>query len=132
MGKTIQLTVWVDNTPGQMARIARALAKARVNITAFTAYETENGNPIRLLVTNPVKAKLALQALDLRVTEDKVLRLTLADRPGQLAAISERLAQLNINVEYAYASIGKGAKQGDLVLAVSDLNGAIRALKDAR
>ena len=131
MGKTKQLTVWVENTPGQMARIARALAKARVNITAFTAYEMEGSSPIRLLVTNPVKAKRALQALDLRVTEDEVLRLTLPDRPGQLAAISERLAKLNINVEYAYATMSKGAKKGDLVLAVSDLTGAIRALKDA-
>jgi hypothetical protein len=131
MGTTKQLTVWVENNPGQMARIGKALAKARVNITAFTAYESGSETPIRLLVTNPAQARKVFQDLDLRVTEEDVLRLTLADKPGTLAEIGARLAQAHINVDYAYTTLAKGTKKADLVLAVSDLAGALKALKGA-
>ncbi len=130
MNKAKQISVWVESAPGQIARVARALAKARVNITAFTAYGTGGESPIRMLVTNPTKARKALRDLDLRVTEEHVLRITLPDKPGALADVGERLAKANINVDYAYATVAKGGRKADLVLAVSDLVGAVRALKD--
>lgn len=129
MHRTKQVSVWVDSTPGQIARVASALAKARINITAFTAYGTGGESPIRLLVTSPARAKKALRDLDLRVTEEDVLRLTLPDKPGTLATVGERLAQAQINIDYSYATVAKGSKEADLILAVSDLAGATKALK---
>jgi hypothetical protein len=129
MEKAKQITVWVENRQGQLARIASALADAKVNITAFAAYGAGNESPIRLLVKNPVKARKALVALGARLTEEDVLRLTLPDKPGQLAVVSRRLAEQNINVEYAYETVAAGARKADLVLSVSDLAGALRALR---
>ncbi len=129
MSKTKQISVWVDSTPGQIARVARALAKSRINITAFTAYGTGGESPIRMLVTSPAKAKKVLRDLDLRVTEEDVLRLTVPDKPGTLAEVCERLAQAHINIDYSYATVAKGTKNADLVLAVSDPAGATKALK---
>jgi hypothetical protein len=129
MSKARQVSVWVDSTPGQIARVARALARARINITAFTAFCTGGESPIRLLTSSPARAKKVLRALDVRVTEEEVLRLTLPDRPGNLAKIGERLAQAHINVAYSYATVAEGAEKSDLVLAVSDLAGAAKALK---
>ena len=108
---------------------ARALARARINITAFTAYGTGGESPIRLLVTSPARAKKVLRDLDMRVTEEDVLRLTLPDKPGTLAMVGERLAQAHINIDYSYETVAKGSKTADLVLAVSDLAGAAKALK---
>jgi len=129
MGKTKQVSVWVDSTPGQLARIGQALAKAKINITAFTAYGTGGESPVRLHVTSPAKAKKVLRALDLRVTEEDVLRLTLPDKPGKLAEVGQRLAQAHVNIDYAYSAVAKGAKKTDLIMAVSDLAGATKALK---
>jgi hypothetical protein len=130
MSKARQVTAWVDSSPGQIARVARALAKARINITAFTSYGSGSAIPIRLLVNSPSRARKALRELDLRVTEEDVLRLTLPDKPGNLAEIAERLAEAHINIDYSYATVAKGEKQSDLVLAVSDLAGALKVLKD--
>ncbi len=129
MTKTKQVSVWVDSTPGQIARIARALARARINITAFTAYGTGGESPIRLLVSSPARAKTVLRNLDLRVTSEDVFRLTLPDKPGTLAAVGERLAQAHINIDYSYATVAKGGKKADLVLAVSPKVGARKARK---
>ncbi len=130
MGKTKQVSVWVESTPGQLAKISRALAKARIDITAFTAYGTGGESPIRMHVSSPAKAKKVLRSLDFRVTEEDVLRLTLPDKPGKLAEVGERLAKAHINIDYAYASVTKGGKKADLIMAVSDLAGAGKALKD--
>ena len=129
MSKARQVSVWVDSSPGQIARVARALARARIDITAFTSYGSGNEIPIRLLVNSPSRARKVLRELDLRVTEEDVLRLTLPDKPGTLSEITERLAQAHINVEYCYATAAKGTKKSDLVLAVSDLAGAMKVLK---
>ncbi|MBZ5514223.1 MAG: ACT domain-containing protein [Acidobacteriia bacterium] len=129
MAKAKQITVWVESTPGQLAKIAKALGDAKVNITAFTAYGTGGESPIRLQVTSPATAKRVLQGLGLRITEEEVLRVTLADKPGILAEVASRLGKAGINVDYAFGSVAKGAKKADVVLAASDLAGAAKALR---
>jgi hypothetical protein len=129
MSKARQVSVWVDSSPGQIARVARALARARIKITAFTCYGSGSEIPVRLLVNSPARANKVLRELDLRVTEEEVLRLTLPDKPGMLAEITERLAKAHINIDYSYAAVAKGEDQFDLVLAVSDLAGAMKVLK---
>ncbi len=129
MAKAKQLTAWVENTPGQLGRIAKALGDAKLNITAFTAYGPGGEGSIRLQVSSQAKAKKVLQDLGIRTTEEEVLRLTVADKPGLLGEIGARLGQANINVEYAYATVVKGGKKADVVLRVSDLAGASKALR---
>jgi len=130
MSRVKQVSVWVDSAPGQIARVARALARARISITAFTAYGSGGESPLRMLVTSPARAKKVLRDLDLRVTEEDVLKLTLPEKPGTLAQVAERLAQAHINIDYSYATVATGSKKANLVLAVSDLAGAAKALKD--
>ena len=129
MAKAKQLTAWVESKPGELGRIAQALGNAKVNITAFTCWSTGGESPIHLQVSSPAKAKKVLQDLGIRVTEEEVLRVTLSDKPGLLGMVGERLAKANINVEYAYASLAKGSRKADVVLAVSDLAGGSKALR---
>jgi hypothetical protein len=129
MTKAKQVTAWVESTPGQLGRIAKALGDSKVNITSFSAYGTGGESPIRLQVSSPSKAKKILQDLGLRVTEEEVLRLTVSDKPGMLGDIGNRLGSAGINVDYAYASVAKGGRKADVVLGVSDLAGAAKALR---
>jgi hypothetical protein len=129
MAKAKQITAWMESQPGQIGRIAKALGDAKVNITGFTAYGTGGESPIRLQVSSPAKAKKVLQGLGVRVTEEEVLRLTLADKPGILGEVGSRLGQANINVDYAYGSVAKGGRKADVVLGVTDLVGATKALR---
>jgi len=129
MPKVKQLTAWVESTPGQLGKIGKALGEAKVNITAFVAYGMGGESPIRLQVSSPAKAKKALQGLGVRVTEEDVLRLTVADKPGILGEIGSRLGAANINIDYAYSTVSKGGRKTDVVLGVSDLAGAVKALR---
>ncbi len=129
MPKVKQITVWVESKPGELGRITQALGNAKINITAFSCWSTGGESPVHLQVASPAKAKKVLQDLGVRITEEEVLRVTLPDKPGALGGVGVRLAQANINVEYAYSAVGAGAKKADVVLAVSDLAGAVKALR---
>jgi len=132
MAKAKQLTVWVESTPAQLGRIVKALSAARVNITAFTCATQPGDCPLRLQVSQHAKARKILQDLGLRVTEEEVLRFTVADKPGVLAEIGARLGQAAINIEYAYGAVAEKSRRADLVLSVSDPEGAQRILKDLK
>ncbi len=127
MAKVKQLTAWIENTPGELGRIAQALGEAKVDITAFTAYGSGASCPIRLQVSNQDKAKEILRGLGIRVTEEEVLRVTLAGKPGLLGRLATRLGEAHINVEYGYATVTQGRKV-DMVLSVSDVGGARKIL----
>jgi len=129
MAKAKQLTVWVESRPGGLGRVAKALGDAKVNITGFVCHTSAGESPIRLLVSSPAKAKKVLQNLGVRISEEEVLRLTLADKPGMVGEVGDRLGRANINVDYAYASVAAGGKKADLILGVSDLAAAARALR---
>jgi len=129
MTKVKQVTAWIESKPGELGRIAEALGKAKINISAVTCWSAGGENPVHLLVSSPAKAKKVLQELGVRVTEEEVLRITLPDKPGALGEIGVLLGGGNINIEYAYASVPTGGKKADLVLSVSDVVGASKALR---
>jgi hypothetical protein len=119
MAKTTQLTLTLESKPGVLAKIARTLADASVNITALCAAETAGRGKIRMLVSDPARAKEALKAAKYRPGEEPALALTLEDRPGALARITEKLAQAKINIKCAYAT-PTGGGSAMVVLTVSN------------
>ena len=129
MPKAKQITAWVESKPGELGRITEVLGKAKVNITAFSAWSLTGESPVHFLVSSPVKAKKVLEGLGIRCTEEEVLCITLSNQPGKLGEAGARLAAANINVDYGYATVAEGGKKAGVVLAVSDLAGASKALR---
>ncbi|MBI4241000.1 MAG: ACT domain-containing protein [Candidatus Rokubacteria bacterium] len=123
MAKTTQLTLTLESKPGVLAKVSRTLADAGVNITAICAAETTGRGKIRMLVSDPARAKEALKAAKLRCGEEPALTLALEDRPGALARVAEKLAQAKINIRCAYATTA-GAGTTTVVLTVSNADKA--------
>ena len=119
MAKTTQITLTLQSKPGVLAKVARTLASAGVNITAVCAAETAGRGKIRLLVSDPARAKEALKAAKYSPGEEPALTLTLEDRPGALAQVAEKLAQAKINIKCAYATT-TGGGSATVVLAVAN------------
>lgn len=123
MAKTTQLTLTLESKPGVLARISRALADAGVNITALCAAEATGRGKLRMVVTDPARAKEALRAAKFRCGEEPALALTLEDRPGALARVAEKLAQAKINIKCAYATT-TGTGGASVILSVSNVDKA--------
>ena len=128
MPKTTQLTLTLESKPGVLAKICQALAGAGVNIIALCAAETAGRGKIRMVVSDPARAKDALKAAKLRCGEEPALMLTLEDRPGALARVADKLAAGKVNIKCAYATTGGAGGTATVVLSVPNVDKAAALL----
>ncbi len=124
MPVTQQLNVTAANRPGALARIAEVLAKNKINITGLDSSGPQR--LIRLLVSNPARAKRALLKAGLKVRTEDVVVVTLADKPGALARTARKLANRRVNINYAYGTVARGGKRAAIVLGVAKPRRAAR------
>ncbi len=119
MAKVKQLTVSLENRPGTLAHMAKALADAKVNIVALLNSTSGAQGWAQVVVDNANQAKKALGAAGLSYTEGTLEQVELPNKPGALAQLAGRLAKKGINIDSAYATMPKGAKKAVVVLATS-------------
>ena len=125
MSKTIkQISLFSENKPGRLAKISDVLGKEKINIRAFTIAESGDFGIIRLVVDNPDAAHSVLKREGFTVSETEVIAVEISDEPGSLKDVAELFAEGSINIDYAYAFIGKNQK-AILIVRVSYLNSAL-------
>ena len=125
-----QLAVFLANRPGALARVCEALANAEINIHALATSDTVDHSVVRMVVNDPTKALMLLGEAGVLALETEVLMIETASEPGALAKIAERLAEAEINIEYAYLAGGRGTEKGLIVLRPSDVEKAQTALRN--
>jgi hypothetical protein len=125
-----QLAVFLANRPGALARVCEALANAEINIQALATSDTVDHTVVRMVVSDPTKALMLLGEAGVLALETEVLTIETASEPGVLAKIAERLAEVNLNIEYAYLAGGRMAEKGLIILRPSDVEKARRVLQD--
>jgi hypothetical protein len=100
--------------------MAKVLADAKVNISALLLSSTAGSQgSAQVVVDDMRKAKKALEQALLPYTEGTVEEFELANKPGALAELTEKLAKKGINIDSAYASMPKGAKKAVVLVATS-------------
>ena len=127
MEKAIQLSVAMENTPGQLGRLCRVLAQANVNIRGISVSDAADVSTVRLLASNPTAAKKALREVGVQFVSQEVLVLDLEDKPGALERVTTRLGEAGVNIHYLYGT-GDSGHKGMMVLRVSDVDRARQAL----
>ena len=123
MAKATQFCVGLDNKPGTLARLCAALRRAKVNIEAITVADNAECSWVRLVAAPAAAAKAALTKGRFNFCTQRVLALSVANRPGELARIAAKLARARVNINYVYGSNAK-VPSSTLVLSVSDLDRA--------
>ena len=124
-----QLAVFLANRPGALARVCEALAKAEINIHALATSDTVDHSVVRMVVSNPTKALMLLGEAGVLALESDVLMIEAENEPGMLGKIAEQLAEADVNIEYAYLAASPKAAKGLIILRLSDLDKAQRALR---
>lgn len=96
-----QFVVQVDDRPGALAHVARALGARGVNIEHIAgvgAAEGGGGGLVILSVSDDGEAREVLRSAGYRFSEEEELLITIPDTPGSLAAASQHLADAHVNV----------------------------------
>ena len=125
---TKQLAIFLDNLPGMLARLADALAEAKINIYAIATSDTVDHSVIRLVVSDYRRALHVFEEHGTLVVEDDVLLIDGSNKPGQLAQIARKLAEAKINIEYCYSATPPDAKKGLMIMRVSNAAKALKVL----
>ena len=107
-----EVTAYLENKPGRLAKICSALAQEKVDIRALSVMETDGPSVLRFITTDLETTKNVLTSLGTEFRIAEVLAVQIENRTGSLARVLEKLAEEHINVEYAYASTHRGAGQG--------------------
>jgi hypothetical protein len=118
MAKTKQFTVSVENRPGAVAAIARALGNAKVNILALLGTAQGTSGAVELVVEDPRRAKKALDEAGLTYRETTAEEYELQNKPGALARCLDKLAAKGVNLNSICATAAKGGKKAVLVYTV--------------
>src|SRR6202011_6045296 len=98
MGRDLTLRLTADRA-GELAKLSQTLSSAGVNIEGVAEVE----GVVHVLARDPSAARSALRAGGYTIDgELEVLILPMTDRPGELAMITQRLADASVNVRFVY------------------------------
>jgi hypothetical protein len=102
---TKEFTIRMDNRPGSLGRVCRALANRGVNIMAFQSIPSQQTILVCIVADNPTAAQSVLDQEGIVHTEAEVVQVELSNQPGELARAASKLAEANININYAYCGV---------------------------
>ena len=129
--KIRQLSLFLENRPGQLRAPCKALGDAGIDIVTMSLADTQQFGILRLLVKEPERAKRVLEEAGVVVNLTDVLALDVPDHPGGLAEVLEAFEQAALSVEYMYP-FGAQARgtHATLVFRLEDPDHAARVLKE--
>jgi hypothetical protein len=112
-----ELSLRLQNSPGALGGVCRALSNEHVNILALSVEAT---GQLRLVVDNHLHAAALLRERHHNVSERDVVVLALSNAPGSLGTTLKLLSDAGINVEYVYGGAGDGGSSASVVLGVDN------------
>jgi hypothetical protein len=131
MASRRQLSVFLANRPGALSRVGEAFREAGINIQGITVADAVDHAVVRMVVDMPAEAIDILEERGGMVFDEYVLEVSLPNRPGAFAELAAKLADEDINIDYAYGTLQtKEATGATLYLHVTDLERAERVLAD--
>ena len=122
-----EFKVYVQDKPGELARVTEALAARSVNIRAIASEGSKEQSFLRVVTNDVATTQKALDAAGLKYTLAEIVVMELLDRPGELSKVARRLARNGVNVESIYIL---GSKDGitEIAIVASDVEKAKRAI----
>jgi hypothetical protein len=121
------VTVVLNDEPGQLATLGEATGAAGVNIEGMCAFTGEGRGIIHLLIADDAveRAVAALERAGMGVADRReVLVVDAANKPGSLGELARELSASGVNIELLYTTFG-GVR---IVIATDDMDSARAAL----
>ena len=109
-----QFVVQLDNRPGELAHLARALGARGINITHISCAGTGQLACAFMTTEKEDETRAVLRGLGHEFLEGATVVIDVLDRPGGLADVAERLAAAGVNI---LGTLCIGHREGVLEMA---------------
>lgn len=123
-----QISLSLDNTPGQFSTVIDFLAEHSINVIALSVADAADVSAVRFVANDPDKAIGVLKSHGYSVKPKEVLAVEAPKHPGGLNAILRPLKAANINVNYLYTCLTRADKTV-LIVDVNNMEEAIAVLR---
>jgi hypothetical protein len=124
-----QISVFVENKKGRLARITEVLGQGGVDLIALSIADTTNFGIMRCIVSNPDKAIAMLKEHDFTASTTEVIVAEVVDKPGGLSHVLDLLDKSDISVEYLYSFVRTKSENALILFRVEDVAAAVETLK---
>lgn len=123
-----QISLSLDNTPGQFSTVIDFLGENGINVIAVSVADATDVSAVRFVANDPDKAINVLKSHGYSAKLKEVLAVEAPKHPGGLNAILRPLKVANINVNYLYTCLTRG----DNTVLIVDVNRMEEAIKVLR
>src|SRR5438132_1637373 len=120
--------IHVTDRPGEIARVATALARKDVNIKSMAGMVFGHQGVMRVIADDIEAARSALREANIRFEECELVTVLLENKAGELGEIASKLSNAGLNVQAVYV-IGLDGDLVELAFAVDDAKKAKKALE---
>ncbi len=124
-----QISVFVENRPGQLGKITKILKKNNVDIRAFSVSDTVEFGILRLIVNKPELAAQVLRDGGFTAQTTDVVVAVMKDRIGAFDEIVTYLGAEGIDICYVYSFIGEIAATGRVAIRTDNMEKTFDILK---
>jgi len=127
--KLEQISIFLENKPGGLSGVTKALRDAGINIRALSLADTSDFGILRLIVDDVSKAKEVLNTNGFAVGRTNVVAVEVPDKPGGLHGILDALTEEGVNVEYMYAFVERSGENAVIIFRFDATDSAIEILQ---
>jgi len=124
-----QLSLFLDDKPGQLANFIKLLMDNKIFIRALTVAKTPDYGLLLMLVDKPEECITLLEGNGYLLSTTDVIAIKLNDHPDALYEIPKTLGDNNINIDYCYSTIVKEDPLLILRVINDDIEKAIQTLE---
>lgn len=117
-----QLSVFVENKQGALAKIISLLSGNGINMRAVSIADTQDFGILRIIVNDIEKATEVLKENNVIVRVNNVIGVELEDKPGALSKVLGLLTEGGVNVEYMYAFVTPGNRESAYLVLRASIN----------
>lgn len=121
-----QVTVFIANKEGRIEKVTEVLKENNINITSLSLAESVDFGLLRLIVSEPERAKEALKAEGLSAKTTDVLAVRISNQPGSLHELLTAVKDFNIEYMYVLST----NEYASMIMKIRDIEGAERALTE--
>jgi hypothetical protein len=100
--KLKQLSLFLENRPGQLRAPCEALAAAGIDLLTMSLADTAQFGILRFIVRDPERAMAVLEEAGMVVRVTEVVPVEVENEPGGLAEVLARIEEAGLGVEYMY------------------------------
>jgi hypothetical protein len=97
-----EFAIHASHKPGEIGRVANALAKEGINIKSVSAMSFNHQGTIRILPDDIEATRTALEQARISYEEHEVVTVLMENRAGELADLADKLTNVGVNLLAVY------------------------------